>query len=184
MRRILLFMVIAVIPLLAQNPQPKKAGPQKPQNKTLGEIVSKAGLKALKAIQAEAGEPEVRNGAIYVPKQTQALIDDADIEAVNDPEKQVVLLLNKFFITRIMHNQHRELIKSQIVNASFRTSPQLGIEQRELLASQEMMRREDVQQMLRFDEACAAGLEKILRSRLLTEPPKCTEESKRESDTR
>ena len=48
--------------------------------------------------------------------------------------------------------------------------------QLELIVSQQMEARQDIRQMVQFESDCAAGLEKILRARLLLEQPDCKEQ--------
>jgi hypothetical protein len=131
----------------------------------LGDEFAKAGLKALRSIEATLASPGVSGASITVPRVVQELIDDADADARTEDEKAVVGSLNKFFIGRLMNNLQREVIKPGSYNAESEVWAQKVLENDP--------RNKDFNAR---EAACSGALESILRGRHFSEKPAACDE--------
>jgi len=120
-----------------------------PPRQTFHEQFAKAGLRALLAIRGETGTATSSNGGVLVPRRTQELIDDAEVEASTSVELTMVTWLKALFLKRLNDND----FVSRGQTDDF---------------------RESMAKVLTIGEAaCGDQLEKILRSRVYSRPRAC-----------
>jgi hypothetical protein len=135
----------------------------------LGDDFSKAALRALKAIQGDASTPDLRAGNLYVDRQTQEAIDNADVEARTSGERAIVELLNSLYVEHLILNltEQNVALKYEI------DSDAVGRDNRKLDASDKTAGDPEVQRRAKRESACASALDGILRARAFAAPAAC-----------
>jgi len=140
----------------------------------------RASLKALKTIDGESGWAIHRgDGQVTVPRETQESVDNADIEARRDGEKEIVAILNRLFHLKMVINAHRD----DILNSPIGVDPASG--SYVPLSKEERKRRAstdpDIAKMDAARAICSSALDALLRSGTYERSPEeCSKHSLRQ----
>jgi FKBP-type peptidyl-prolyl cis-trans isomerase len=138
----------------------------------LSDTFARAAFRALRAISGDVTVPELHDGQLLANRTTLSLIDEADAEARNASEQDVVLTLKHFHLMRLQHNQRRRILQSK---HELEVMSQYSEYERETKAA-ELTSQDPTVKAMDFGETnCSNKIENALRRRRsVTHPSECT----------